>query len=402
MEQSSGASSEQLRIHNRRLVLQHIFVNGPTSRAEIAAQTNLTGAAITRITRELLDDGLLREGAQITHAGRPGRRSIELDLHDSGTYVLGFGAGAYEQWLQLSNLRGRPLDREQLHLMRTGDPDIAISVVIAAALRLLERNHIERSRVLGFGAAVAGVVDSSSGRVLQSPNLGWRDVDFGPTVAKALGLPVKVESLHHALNMAECGSGVTRGLSNVALLNLALGIGGSFLIDNRILRGSGTAAGQLGHMRVPGGTELCTCGRRGCLDTVASGHAVLRTLGRIEARTKAGPHDPREAQLLLDAMKAADAGEPGPGNAFFTAGQHIGAALDAIWTIASPKRVVLAGPLAQIKQYVDGIHGVLDSERWNAAPEDVLLVSRKSNDAAGVWLALDEFVLHKAALPVTP
>lgn len=400
MEQSSGASSEQLRIHNRRLVLQHIFVNGPTSRAEIAARTNLTGAAITRITRELLDDGLLREGATITNAGRPGRRSIELDLHESGTYVLGFGAGAYEQWLQLSNLRGRPLDREQLHLMRTGDQDVAMNVVVDAALRLLERNHIERSRVLGFGAAVAGVVDSRSGRVLQSPNLGWHNVDFGPAVAKALGLPVKVESLHNALNMAECGSGVTRGLTDVALLNLALGIGGSFLIDNRILRGSGTAAGQLGHMRVRGASELCTCGRRGCLDTVASGHAVLRTLGRIEARDRAGPHDPREAQLLLDAMKAAGAGESDSGSAFYIAGQHIGAALDAIWTITSPKRVVLAGPLAQVEQYVDGIHAVLDTERWDAAPAEVLLISRKTNDAAGVWLALDEFVLRKAALPV--
>ncbi|MEX0730124.1 MAG: ROK family transcriptional regulator [Aquisalimonadaceae bacterium] len=395
MESSSGASSEGLRRHNRSLVLQHIFTNGPTSRVKIAAKTGLTGAAITRITRELIDAGLIREGAKVGNADRPGRRSIELDLDETGGYVLGFGAGAFEQWIQLSGLRGQPIARQRLKLMGARSAAAALATVVEAGRDLIRRSGVEYRRVLGLGAAIAGVVDPRAGTVLLSPNLGWRDVELGQILASGLGMPVRVESLHHALNLTESQLGKTRGLNDVVLINLALGIGASILADGRIIRASSTMAGQIGHMRMPGASELCTCGRRGCLDTVSSGYAVLRALGRIEPRHEAGRHKPSNADIMLQAIAEADAGEPEVVGAFLEAGKHLGSVLDAVWALNNPKRVVLAGPLAQVRSYVEGVRLAIDRERWQSKADEILVISDKSNDAAGAWLALDEFMLRQ-------
>lgn len=396
MEPSSGASSEGLRRHNRSLVLQQIFANGPTSRVELAAKTGLTGAAITRITRELLKNGLIREGEQITNANRPGRRSIQLDLEESGAYVVGLGAGAFEQWLQISGLRGNPIKRRQLRLTEAESPREAILDVAANIRELIQEAGVDPDRIVGIGAAIAGVVDVRSGRILQSPNLGWYDLDLGRILHEELGIPVRVESLHHAMNLAESRLGRTRGMGDVVLINLALGIGASVLAEGRIIRAGSTLAGQIGHMRVPEATELCTCGRTGCLDTVASGHAVLRALGRIGPRHEAGRHPSSVADQMVKAMREAREGAPEVVEAFRRAGASVGRVLDAVWALINPRRVVLAGPMAQVESYREGVKAVLDRERW-PAPEEFLIVSDNTNDAAGAWLALDEFVFRQAA-----
>ncbi len=395
MESSSGASSEGLRRHNRSLVIQYIFANGPTSRVEVAARTGLTGAAITRITRELLKKGLIREGAHISNANRPGRRSIQLDLEESGAYVVGFGAGAFEQWIQLSGLRGKPIARRRLKVMEAESPAAALVEVADITRQMIRRSGIDPDRVLGVGAAIAGVVDTRAGKVLQSPNLGWSDLDLGPILSRELGLPVRVESLHHALNLAESRLGQTRGLGDVVLVNLALGIGASILTDGRIIRAGSTLAGQIGHMRMPGATELCTCGRSGCLDTIASGHAVLRSLGRIGPRHEAGRHPSSVADQLLEAMDEAVAGVPDVVDAFRTAGASMGRVLDAVWALINPKRVILAGPLALVESYLEGVRESVDDQRWSS-PDEVLLISGKTSDEAGAWLALDEYVFRQA------
>ncbi len=261
---------------------------------------------------------------------------------------------------------------------------------IAAQTRLTAAaiSRIPRGRLLGVGVAIAGVVDPARAVVLHSPNIGWDGVALGESLARATRLPVVVEAMHHALNLAEVRHGAMRGIADAVLVNAAMGIGASVMEEGRIVRGSHGAAGQIGHMRITRASEICTCGRRGCLDTVASGYAVLRRLGAVAARRKAGEHGTDYAQSLLAATGRERAGERTARAAFRACGEQLGEALNAVRAVFDPARIVLAGPLSQTGSYVEGVRA-----RLGAEPQ--VFLATHSTDAAAANLAL----LHLAFGP---
>lgn len=380
--------------------MKRVFEARRISRAQIAVDTGLTAAAISRITRELLDLNLLREGSLIGEEGRPGRRSIELSLPHGGVYVVGIGAGAFEQHLRIATLTGDIAARRTLNLIGL-DADAAAAAIVDTLKKLFRREEFRSSMVIACGAAVAGVVDPVTGKVIVSPNFGWNDFPLASILEKELGLPVAVESLHHALNLAEARLGQTVGVDNVLLVNAALGIGASILADGRLFRGSGTAAGQIGHLPIDGVTEVCTCGRRGCLDTVASGHAVLTRLGLIPPRDRPREHEPSDSILLKSAMDRAAEGERTTIAAFKWAGANLGKALAAIRMVTDPERIILAGPLAQVPSYTEGTREALFNSRTIDEELPAVLVSDQQSDAAGTWLALERFVFSERLDPST-
>lgn len=386
---TNATVSEDLRRYHRSRVLDLIFLKHLISRTDIATETGLTGAAISRITRELLDAGLLRERhSPEQHLGR-GRPSVELELSADGAFVLGVGIGAYEQSIQIANLRGECVSRRAMHLLVSKSPEHALELVARQARSMIGEAKIPLRRMVGMVVAIAGMVDQTRGLVLHSPNLGWNDVPVAERLCKALGTPVYVEALHHSLNLAEARFGATCGLTDTVLVNAAMGIGASVMEDTRIVRGSHLAAGQIGHMRVAGATDLCTCGQRGCLDTVASGYAVLRRLGSVSARHIPKEHDAADARRLLEAIELERQGNDKARLAFRTSGEHLGDALNAIRAVLDPERIVLAGPLAQTGSYVEGIRSRIDG---GDAGSPSLCLATQTNDAAAARLALLQFV----------
>ena len=395
-----GATPGSIRGHNRGLVMKRVFEAGRISRTQIAVDTGLTAAAISRITRELLELNLIEEGPPVPEKGRPGRRSIELSICSSGSYVIGIGAGAFEQSVQIATLRGDAIAHRSLELIGL-DEKPAADAIIDGVTRLIKDSGLRSSTLVACGAAVAGVVDPDTGTVITSPNFGWEKFPLKRILENELDVQTAVESLHHALNLAEARQGSVTSVGNILLVNAALGIGASILADGKIFRGGGRAAGQIGHMRVEGAREICTCGRRGCLDTVASGHAVLTRLGLISPREQRHEHEPGDSRLLREVMKKAEAGDSAAQAAFKTAGRNLGKALTAVRMVTDPERIVLAGPMAQVSSYVDAVRGALFDNQTDDHSLPVLLVSNQENDAAGTWLALERFVFSDRLDPST-
>ena len=386
-----------LRRHNRGLVLERMFRSGTVSRTVLAEATGLTPAAVSRITRELVDAGLVRELARDGAAAARGRPQVDLELAAEGAYVIGIGIGAFEQGIRIANLRGECVSRRAVHLLDQPSAQAALKVLAREIRGLLTLAKIPRRRVLGVGIASAGVVDRGSGVIIESPNLGWRDVPIADLVSDELGLPICVESMHHALNLAEegygDGFGKGTGHGDTVLVNASMGIGASVMEQGRIVRGRHSAAGQIGHMNVPGAKDLCTCGRHGCLDTVASGYGVLRRLGLVPPRRVAREHDAAAARKLLAAIERERQGEPRVRHAFQASGEQLGDALNAVRALLDPQRIVLAGPLGHTASYVKGVLARLhERDEGGGSPEGPLLaVASHTPDSAGACLALAEF-----------
>ncbi len=140
--------------------------------------------------------------------------------------------------------------------------------------------------VVGIGIGVPGTVDSESGNVLYSNNLGWENFEISKEIMALTGLPVKIANDANVAALGETVFGCGKEYKNTVMLTLGTGVGGGIVIDGRLYEGNRGAGAELGHAVVVAGGELCTCGRRGCLEAYASATALIRDTKRAMERDK--------------------------------------------------------------------------------------------------------------------
>ncbi len=157
---------------------------------------------------------------------------------------------------------------------------------------------VSLSDVKGIGVGAPGIVDPVRGVMVRWTNLGINDAPLGEKLSQTVGLPVFVENDANAAALGEYAAGAGRGVSNFVAVTVGTGIGGGAIIGGKLCRGGNFAAMELGHTVIAKDGPLCTCGRRGCFETLASASA----LGR-RARTAAEAH-PESLLATLDAPDA--------------------------------------------------------------------------------------------------
>lgn len=359
------ATGEDTRRQNLRLALRIAYQQGATTRAEIARLTGLTRATASTIVRELVDDGYLVEmGAGESTGGKPptlyefraeARTIVTLDLSRQPF------TGA------LHDLRGTVLDHQRVRRDGlTGDDAVAAALDLAASLC-----REAATEVIGIGVGAPGLVDGD-GCVHVSANLGWRDVPLAHLLRERLGTPAHVGNDTSLAALAEYGR-QGAAFSNLMLVEISDGIGAGIVLNGAIHVGEAAAAGEIGHLvAVPGG-ELCTCGNRGCLETVAGIPAIVAAAGVGSAAD------------LARTTPAIDA-------AVLNAATHVGDVLAAAVGILDVHRIVLAGPLAGLApDFAEAVRTELAARVLPAVAEDITVL----------WTKLgDDIVLHGAALHV--
>ncbi len=129
-------------------------------------------------------------------------------------------------------------------------------------------------RVCGCGVGAPGPLDRDRGMVLETPNLGWRDVPLAKMVRQGTGLPVVLDNDANCFAFGEWWLGAGRRAKRLIGLTLGTGIGGGFVLDGNVYRGASDAAAEIGHMSVDLAGRRCACGSRGCVEAYASGSAI--------------------------------------------------------------------------------------------------------------------------------
>jgi glucokinase len=209
-------------------------------------------------------------------------------------------------------------------------------------LNLLDE-MVGTSRELGrtpvaAGVAMPGIVEETTGTVVFSANVGWRDFPLGEHLAKWSGLPTAVGHDVRAGGLAELELGAGRGARDMLFLPIGTGIAGAMILDGRPYTGGGYA-GEIGHMQVDPAGEPCGCGGRGCLETVASAAAIARRYA--ERRVNCGPISAADVARL-----AADR-EPLAEEIWRRAVDGLATALHAYVSICAPRLIVVGGGLAE-------------------------------------------------------
>ena len=317
---STKVLPEDVRAHNRSLVLQTLYRAGRQSRADIARLTRLTRVTVSDLVAELIAEDLIIEIGK-REDSRPGKPATLLDINRDGWQIVGLDLSEYSVFRgAVLNLDGQILERVEAPLAGSTGAD-ATAKVIALAEALVSRTTVP---ILGMGVGSPGVVDPA-GVVLSAPNLGWSDEHLQDALAARFGVPVIVGNDARAAVLAEHSFGGAG--TDLMLIKVGHGVGSGLLLNGRLLFGSRFAAGEIGHVVVGthGGAE-CACGKFGCLETWL---AAPRLGARVAA---AQASDERQSPL-----KAA---EP----ILREAGRHLGIALAPVVAALNLAEIVLSGP----------------------------------------------------------
>jgi glucokinase len=203
-------------------------------------------------------------------------------------------------------------------------------------------------QVAGIGVAAPGPVDPFSGTVLWAPSIPeWLDYPLEQILSESFQVPASVGNDANLAALGEWKYGAGQGHHDMLYLTISTGIGGGVIANGQLLLGKQGLAGELGHITVMPNGPLCSCGRAGHLEAVASGPSIARWT-EAELRQGADSNLPIGASLTCRQIaEAAMAGDPLSQAAFERAGKYLGQAISIYVNIFNPSIVILGGGVSQ-------------------------------------------------------
>jgi N-acetylglucosamine repressor len=316
---------------NASLLIEMVRRFGPISRAELSRQSQISAPTVSAIVNQLLERGTFSEVALAPSSG--GRPPVLLQLNPTAGYVVGIKLRGDGLTTVVCDLDARVVATDEAPAALVGEPAAAIAAIEQATRRALHSAGVARTKVLGVGIGLSGVIDSLRGTCQFSHLLRWHDVELAAPLRRRLRLPVWVDNDVNTLAIAEKWAGDGIAARDFITLSVGRGLGLGIVIDRAVYRGAVGGAGEFGHVIVdPAGPE-CECGRAGCLEALVGERALLARVGALHGREVS-----REELIALAA-----AGDEAAVTTLTDASRVLGLALANVVTLLNPELVIICG-----------------------------------------------------------
>ena len=337
------ASVRDVRRTNRALLVRHLLLVGETSRSAVGIETGLSAATVTSVIAELLDDSTVREKGFLDSAG--GRRRVIVGLNPDAAIVFGADVGetritteAFD--LTLSQLGNRVTSFSDRRIQ----PAQVTAILREHTDALLDELGADRSKVLGLGLGVPGIVENPATEsrndvesIVHAQVLGWETITFAG-LSTAIGFPVYIDNGAKTTTQAEAWFGSAKGMEHAIVVLIGDGVGAGIITNGRLYRGSSSSAGEWGHTKISLSGIRCRCGSYGCVETFVGASAVLGGW-----RGRDGTWIGRETEGVDALFAAWHAGDTGAKEAMRDLVNHLGLALSNLVNLYNPQKIIIGG-----------------------------------------------------------
>jgi N-acetylglucosamine repressor len=328
---------------NRQIVLNLVREHQPISRADVARQMSVGRGMVTSLVNELLNEGAIYEGEAVD-APR-GRRPTMLFVRTHDRLAVAIDVRFSRTFLMLTDFGGTALELE------TFDTVVAPKDLVADLARRIKRllkSHRAAGTCHGIGLVVPGMVDQSTGMVLNAPQLGWKNVDIRDALSRATGLPVSIENAPVACALAQMwlGQSGTDTPRDFVYVTVSDGVGAGVVVNGEVVRGHGSSAGEFGHVPLDLDGPECMCGARGCVEAFTSNLATLsRYLGHEFSPAVARELLAASGVTMEDIISRADHGDTRAAAALTETARYLGAGLSVIINSLNPAQLYVGGEI---------------------------------------------------------
>lgn len=283
----TGINLENVKVSNRSAILKLLNDHGAMSRKDIALELGLTPATVTLICTELISAGLLCEKGEVEEKKRAGRKKVLIGINYQYRNVLSISIEASETCVTVSDLRGCRYASRRIATDGSADPGQFLKMIANESKALMWESGISRESVLGVGVSVPGAVDRRAGVSNRAYRIWNEPVRVAEILRQYLDYPVIVENNVKAFAEGELIYGIGKQQDNLLFLKWGPGVGSAIIIHNKIYDSRNSKAAEIGHYIVEKNGARCRCGRRGCLETRVSTHAIAEQVAKVfdEERT---------------------------------------------------------------------------------------------------------------------
>jgi predicted NBD/HSP70 family sugar kinase len=326
-------SQASLRAANIRRVLATVRAHGVLSQAEIARLTGLSPASVSNIVHQLGDAGTV----EVTPGIRGGRRAQEVRIRCDEGLVVGLDFGHRHIRVAVAD------PRFAIRSGRRHSCDVGASAAVAFAaaekllVELLDDIGEDRTKIRAAGVGLPAPLPPGGGTLGSWPILpGWEAVDPVRDLAQRLDVPVFADNDANLGARGELYFGAGRGVANLAYVKAATGLGAGLVVDGYVYHGFGGSAGEIGHLTIDETGPVCSCGNRGCLETLVGAPYLLELIR----------HSHPDLHTIEDLVAKAVEGDGGCRRVVADAARHIGFVAANLCNVVNPERVVVGGDLA--------------------------------------------------------
>ena len=298
-------------------------------------------------------------------------------------YVFGVDIGGTTVKIGLFTNDGVMVDKWEITTRTDEGGKYILSDIAASVENKLVEKAIDKTDVLGVGMGVPGPV-KADGTVLRCVNLGWGIFNAADELSKLIGLPVKAGNDANMAALGEMWQGGGKGYTNIVMVTLGTGVGGGIIIDGKMLSGVNGAGGEIGHIQVNDDeTEVCGCGRKGCLEQYTSATGIVR-MANTMLNTTDRPSALRNVQYV-SAKAVFDAAKQGDELATEIVDRHgkcLGKTLAQIACVVDPEVFVIGGGVSKAGEIItDTTSKYFQEYAFHACKKTQFKLATLGNDA---------------------
>ncbi|HBL76574.1 MAG: hypothetical protein A2W90_21065 [Bacteroidetes bacterium GWF2_42_66] len=343
---------ELKKVLQKQKITKLLYLNKALTNPEINAQMGLSTPKIISLLNELKSDGIVEEIGQADSSG--GRRPILFGLRRDALYTVGITINLYRTTIFIFDGRNEAICEPEILNVSISEGVGIIDLIVSRTNALIEQQKVNCAKIVGAGIEIPGLVNYELGVNFTHLRTSKPLLDV---FQEKLGLPVIIENDAKARTYAELKFGAAKDRKNVLVLELDWGIGLGMVLNGKLYRGKNSLAGEFGHLPMVDNDILCACGKKGCLETIASGTAIARMAregikaGKSSMLTRLVNEDLDKIDPQT-VVKAANAGDQYSITILTSVGQWLGKSIASLIQIFNPELIILSGRVSNAGQYI--------------------------------------------------
>lgn len=379
--QDGGGKNATFKKH----LMQRLIKSGSASIADIAKELELSIPTVTKFVGELIREGYVKDlGKQNTSGGR---RPNVYGLNPKSGYFVGMDVQRKKILLATIDFNGNIVSNDESYPYELANTPEALEQLIHILTEYISHLEIDSRRILQVGMNIGGRVNPNSG--FSYSYFNFSEKPLTKVLEGRIGIPVSLENDSRAMMYGEFMAGCVKKEKDVLFINLNWGLGAGILIDGKPYYGKSGFSGQIGHICALDNEIICNCGKKGCLETEASGYAIERMLRERIAQgcttimsEKLEAHGEFLLSDFVDAVRKEDM-------LSIEIVEHIGFVLGR-WiagfiNILNPEMVIIGGPLSETHEYLRlPIQSAIRKYSLNLVNHDTRLVVSQLGERGGL------------------
>ena len=370
----------------RKKIITHYIYNGTSTITELAKELDLSVPTVTKFIDEMCTEGYLNDYGKLETAG--GRHPSLYGLNPDSGYFMGVELFATEVNIGVINFKG-----DMVHVKRhipfvSSNTLQSLDEFCGIIKEFMDEVTLDKEKLLNINVNLIGRVNSDLGYSYSVFNLSERPLT--EILSEKLdGLRVSIDNDTRAMAYGEFMQGIVRNEKNVLFINVSWGLAAGIIIDGKMYKGRSGFSGEFGHNYGYDNEILCHCGKKGCIETEASGLALHRILLEQLAKGKSSIIQQMKEDVtqitLDDIIEAVEREDMLCIELVEELGMKLGTHIAGLVNIFNPEMVVIGGLLSQTGDYlIQPIASTLRKYTLNLMIYDSFIVQSKLKDKAGI------------------